>query len=138
MSVDVLLFLHVLSAMVAVGALLLAATALAGAWRADDAAAMHLGYRALLWGALPAWIVMRVVAQFLLEEGDYDEEQTWVGLGFMTSELGLLLIIVATVLAGLSVRRAAGGGRVKAAAVLVGIVVVLSLVAIFAMTTKPT
>ena len=135
---DVLLFLHVLGAMVAVGALLLAATALVGAWRADDAAALRLGYRALLWGALPAWIVMRVFAQFLLDESGYSDDVSWVGMGYMTSELGLLLLIVATVLAGLSARSASGGGRARAAVVLVGVVLALALLAIFAMTTKPT
>jgi hypothetical protein len=134
------MFLHVLGAMVAVGALLLAATALVGAWRADDAAALRLGYRALLWGALPAWIVMRVFAQLVLDHDDspYTDDDSWVGIGYMTSELGLLLLIVATVLAGLSVRRSAAGGRNRAAVVLVGVVLALSLLAIFAMTTKPT
>ena len=131
------MFLHVLAAMVAVGALLLAATALVAAWRADDAAAMRLGYRALLWGALPSWLLMFVFAQFLLDESGYSDDETWVGIGFGTSDLGLLLIVISTVLSGLSVRRAAGGARIRAAAVLVGIVLALALVAVWAMTTKP-
>ncbi len=131
------MFLHVLGAMVAVGGLLLAATSLATAWRSDDAGALRLTYRALLWVALPAWIVMRVFAQFLLDESGYSDEEGWVGMGYMTSELGLLLIIAATVLAGLSVRRAQGGGRIRAAGVGVGIVLALALLAFFAMTTKP-
>lgn len=135
---DVALFLHVLGAMVMVGALLLAAMSLVGAWRAEDAAAMHLGYRALLWGALPAWLVMRVFGQVTMSAGDYDEDQAWIGVGFGTSELGFVLLVIATVLSGMSVRRAAGGGRIRAAAVLVGIVIALSLIAIWAMTTKPT
>jgi hypothetical protein len=136
-SVDVPFFLHVLGAMVVVGALLLAGTALAGAWRGDDAASLRLGYRALLFAALPAWLVMRVAAQWLLEEGDYDDEQAWVGVGFGVSEVSLLLLIAATVLAGMSVRRAEAGGRVRAAAVIVGILIVLYVIAIWAMTTKP-
>ena len=135
---DVPLFFHVLGAMVMVGALLLAATSLVAAWRADDGGALRLGYRALLYGALPAWLVMRVFAQITLEESPFDDEETWVGLGFMTSEVGFVLQVAATVLAGLSVRRAAGGTRVRVAVVLVGLVLVLNLVAIWAMTTKPT
>ncbi len=131
------LFLHVLGAMVMVGALLLATTSLVSAWRTDDAAAMRLGYRALLYAALPAWLVMRVFAQITLAESPFEDDETWVGLGFMTSELGFLLQVAATVLAGLSVRRAAGGGRVRVAVVLVGLVLALNLVAIWAMTTKP-
>lgn len=131
-------FLHVFGAMVMVGALLLAVTSLVTAWRADDLGSMRLGYRALLWGALPAWLVMRVFGQVLLDEGGYDEEAAWVGTGFGASEVGLLFLVAATVLAGLSVRRAAGGTRIRAAVVCVGIMLLLSLIAIFAMTTKPT
>ena len=124
--------------MVMVGALLLAVTSLVTAWRADDVGAMRLGYRALLWGALPAWLVMRVFAQVLLEDGGYDEDQAWIGVGFGTSEVGFVFLVAATVLAGLSVRRSAGGGKIRAAVVCVGIMLLLSLIAIFAMTTKPT
>ena len=138
MSVDVPFFLHVLGAMVLVGALLLSATALAGAWRGDDATSLRLGYRSLLLAALPAWLVMRVAAQWLLEEGNYDEDQAWIGVGFGVSELSLLLLVAATVLTGISVRRAEAGGRVRAAVVIVGILLVLYLIAIWAMTTKPT
>ena len=134
---EIPLFLHVLGAMVLVGALLLAATALAGSWRSGDAAGIRLGYRALLLGALPSWLVMRVFAQITLDQSAFDDEEAWVGIGFGTSELSLLLLIAATVLAGMSARRASAGGRVRAAVVLVGIVLALSLVATWAMTTKP-
>lgn len=133
---EIPLFVHVLSAMVLVGAVLLAGTALAGAWRAGDAAAMRLGYRSLLLAALPAWLVMRVSAQWLLDESGFSDDDTWVGIGFMTSETSVLLLIAATVLAGRSVRRAQAGGRVRAAVILLGIVLALYLVAIYAMTTK--
>ncbi|HEV2999135.1 MAG TPA: hypothetical protein VGW75_00245 [Solirubrobacteraceae bacterium] len=134
---EIPLFVHVLSAMVLVGAVLLAATSLAGAWRTGDAAAVRLGYRSLLLAALPAWVVMRASAQWLLAESPFDDDETWVGIGFMTSETSFLLLIAATVLAGLSVRRAQAGGRVRAAVVLVGIALALFLVAIYAMTAKP-
>ena len=137
---DVWFFLHVGGAMVLVGALLLSASALVGAWRADDAGNLRLGYRALLVGALPAYLVMRISAQLLVGDEQYEasEEDAWVGVGYATSELGLLLMIVATVLAGISVKRSAGGGRVRAATILIGLVVGLYLITIWAMTTKPT
>ena len=138
MDLELPFFLHVLGAMVLVGSLLLAATALVGAWRADDGAALRLGYRALLLGALPSWLVMRVAAQWLADEGGYDDDATWIGIGYMTSESTLLLLIAATVLAGMSARRAQAGGRVRAAVILVGIVIAVYLVTIWAMTTKPT
>jgi hypothetical protein len=131
------LFVHVLAAMTLAGAVLLAATALAAAWRSGDAAAVRLGYRALLLAALPAWVVMRASAQWVLDESPFDDGDAWIGIGFATSEGSLPLLVVATVLAGLSARRAAGGGRVRAAAVLAGIVLGLYVVTIWAMTTKP-
>ncbi len=134
---EIPVFLHVLGAMVLMGALLLAATVLVGAWRSEDAAAVRLGYRSLLLVALPSWLVMRVTGQWALAESPFDDEEAWIGVGFAASEGGFVLMVAATVLAGISVRRAAGGGRVRAAVVLVGIVLALMLAAILAMTTKP-
>ena len=134
---EIPLFLHVLGAMVMTGATLLALTSLASAWRTEDTAALRLGYRALLLGALPGWLVMRVFAQITLDQSAFEEDEAWIGFGFGSSELGFVLMVVATVLAGVSVRRAAAGGRVRAAAILVGIVLALSLVAVWAMTAKP-
>ena len=48
------LFLHVLGAMVMVGALVLALGYLVGAWRGQSADSLRLGYRVLLLGAIPA------------------------------------------------------------------------------------
>ena len=131
------LFFHVLGAMVMTGGTLLALTALASAWRADDASALRLGYRALLYAALPGWLVMRVFAQLTLDKSPYDDDAGWVGIGFITSEPGLLLLIAATVLAGLSAKRAAGGTRVRVAVVLTALLLVTYAVTIWAMTTKP-
>ena len=134
---EIPLFLHVLGAMVLVGALVLATTALLAASRSGEAAALRLAYRSLLIGALPAWLVMRVAAQWVLEESAFEDDEAWIGIGFGTSELSLLLLIAATVLAGLSARRRAAGGRVRAAVLLVGVVLALYVVAVWAMTTKP-
>ncbi|MDQ3739812.1 MAG: hypothetical protein M3389_02600 [Actinomycetota bacterium] len=131
------LFFHVLGAMVMTGATLLALTALAAAWRSDDAGALRLGYRALLLGALPGWLVMRVFAQITLDESPFDEDSAWVDIGFIASEPFLLPLVAATVLAGVSARRAAGGTRVRVAVALSALLLVVYAVAIWAMTTKP-
>lgn len=136
------LFLHVLAALVLVGALVMVAASLAGA-SGGGAAAVRLSYRGLLLAALPAWIVMRVSAQWLLSEENLGEESPgWVDIGFMTSESTLLLLIAATVCAGVGARRAGRGaapgtGLSRAALVLVGIVLIAYLITIWAMTTKP-
>jgi phage shock protein PspC (stress-responsive transcriptional regulator) len=132
------LFLHILGAMVLVGGLVLAATALFGAWRQGDAAILRTGYRALLIGVIPGWLVMRIAAEWILsKEHLEDAKLTWVDIGFSTAEPGLLFIIIATVLAGLAARRGSSGTGVRVAAVLVSILIVAYLVAIWAMTTKP-
>lgn len=141
---DLPLFLHVLGAALLVGALLLAATSLVSTWRGGTIASVRLGYKALLVVALPAWIVMRVSAQWIAsKEGVEDSEAAWIGIGYMTSEAGLLVMIVATVLAGLAVRRAgreeASGEPVQArvATALVGVLLLAYLIAVWTMTTKP-
>ena len=141
------LFLHVLGAFAMTGALVLAATYLVPAWRSGSLESLRLGYRTMQVGVLPAFIVMRVGAEWLYSKekiGDLPEEPDWTGIGYMASDIGFLLLVVGTVVAGVGVRRAraageaggAQGGRV--AAVAVGITLVLYVLAIWAMTTKPT
>ena len=137
------LFLHVLAALVLVGVLVLVAVSLAGISRSGSAAAVRLSFRSLLFAALPAWIVMRFSAQWLLSEENLDEEAPgWVDIGFITSESTLLLLIAATVCAGVAARRAGrgaepGAGVSRAVVILLGISLLAYLVAIWAMTTKP-
>jgi hypothetical protein len=64
------LLVHVLGAMLLVGALVLAGSALLFAWRGGDASLVRLGYRSLLLGALPAWVLMRVGAEWIASKED--------------------------------------------------------------------
>ncbi|MDX6697770.1 MAG: hypothetical protein QOE65_1167 [Solirubrobacteraceae bacterium] len=141
---DLPLFLHILGAITLVGGLILAGTALAGAWSGAAPAASRLGYRALLLAALPGWIVMRGAAQWIADKEGYTADKvktpSWVDIGFITSEPGLLFLIAATVLAAMASRRAPeGGGRGqgRAAAVLVGLLILAYCFTMWAMTTKP-
>jgi uncharacterized membrane protein len=137
------LFLHILGAMVLVGTLALVAASLVGAWRGGSAAAVRLGFRSLLVAALPAWIVLRVTAEWLVSEENLDEDPPgWIDVGYMTSDTTFLLLIAATVCAGLASRRVGRGegpgtGLNRAVVVLVGIALVAYVVAIWAMATKP-
>jgi hypothetical protein len=143
-DVNLPLFLHVLSAIMLVGVLVLVAASVAGASRDGSAAAIRLGFRSLLVAGLPAWIVMRLTGQWLLSEEELDQDPpVWVDIGTTTSETTLLLLIAATVCAGVAARRAArgaasGDGLGRAVVVLVAISVLAYLVVIWAMTTKPT
>jgi hypothetical protein len=132
------LFVHVLSAMVLFGAVVLAVVTVAG----NSQAGLRLGFRSLLLGAIPAWIAMRLSAQWIASEenllDDDVEVPAWIDIGFITSEASLLVVVAATVCAGIAARRGRGGGLRTATLVLVGITVVAYVVAIWAMTTKPT
>jgi hypothetical protein len=143
-SWDLPLFLHILSAMALVGATTLAVASLAGAWRSGSLALTRLGYRALLLGVIPSWIVMRLSAQWIADkEGLEDADLTWVDIGFMASEPVFLLVIIATVLAGVAMRRAGRGDAAgpsvgaRVATGLVAFALLAYLVAVWAMTTKP-
>jgi hypothetical protein len=140
------LFLHVLGAMVLVGALVLVAVSLVGARGRAGAVSLRLGYRALLLGALPAWIVMRGAGEWIASKEnltDLDPTPTWLDLGYMLSEPTFLLLIVSTILAAIASRRAARADGAptatlaNVATVLVAISLVAYVVAIWAMTTKP-
>ncbi|HLM25953.1 MAG TPA: hypothetical protein VK304_03195 [Thermoleophilaceae bacterium] len=138
-------FTHVLGAMLLMGALVVVFAASVQAKRGDTPFLLRLAFRGLLLGALPAWVLMRVGAQWAYSEGSYDAARTepgWIGFGFITSELGLLLLIAATVVAGLASRRLSRG-EASAGALqpwsqgLVGVLIVLYVVTIFAMSAKP-
>jgi hypothetical protein len=132
---SIALFVHILGAMLLVGALALVLVALAG----RD---LRLGYRALLLGVLPGWIVMRGGAEWIAEKehvNDLDPTPSWVDIGYSISDPLLLFIIIATVCTGLAARRQQQGGRLRGTAlVLTGIMLLACVVAIWAMSTKPT
>jgi hypothetical protein len=143
-SWDFPLFVHVLGAMLLVGSLVLAGSALVFAWRGGEGAMVRLGYRSLLLGVVPGWIVMRLGAGWIAsKEHLEDSKLSWIGIGFTTADGGAVVIIVATVLAAFAWRRTArsenpgGSGLGRAAAVLVGVLLVAYVFTLWAMTTKP-
>ena len=148
-SWDFPLFLHVLGAMVLVGALVTAAYFLFAARRDGTLESLRTGYRTLLFAGIPAYLVMRIGAEWIADkEGwtDVDSPPDFIDIGYMTSDPGALLIIISTVLAGLAVRRATqaesggeatAGTGVAVAGWLTTLTIVAFVVAIWAMTTKP-
>ena len=139
-----LLFIHVFGAMLLVATMVLAIYSLVLARRRGDEPATRFAFRTLFMGVLPAYIVMRVGAQLIVDKEKLsDSKATWIGLGFSISDAGALLLLVTLLLAGLSARSAKGGTavagakRLRVATILSGILVVAYVVAIYAMTTKP-
>jgi len=137
------LLLHVLGAMVLVALLAIAAVVLSVALRSDDRAeALRLAFRTLLIGAIPAYLVMRVGAEWVAsKEKLEDVDFAWVDIGYMVADIGLLILIVMTVLTGIASRRARQGGTpsalVKWANGLTLFLIVAYGVALWAMATKP-
>ncbi len=145
---DLPLFLHVLGALVLTGALALCSTFLFGAARDGSTARLRLALRTLTIGVIPAWIVLRVGAEWIAYKediADLDETPSWIDIGYMASDVGFLLLVVAGLLGWRTLRRsrafdgaaAAPSKAVRVASILIAVVLVLNVVAIWAMTTKP-
>jgi hypothetical protein len=138
------LFLHVFGAMVLVGALGLSAVSLIAAWSSGSPALIRLGYKTLFYGALPGYIVFRIGAEWIADkEGLSDSNLTWIGIGYGVSDMGFLLLLISLIVGGVSVRRMNRGSEPSAISArvvtgLVSVVLVAYLVAVWAMSVKPT
>ena len=98
--------------MVFVGVLAAVAVILAASRGSGDVpAALRLAFRTLLLGGIPSYILMRGAAEWIASEEDVDEDAAWIGIGYIVTDAGLLILIALTVLAGLASRRAARGGE---------------------------
>ena len=140
-SVDLPLFLHVLGSLTLIGAVVLALLALSGIWRGGTDA-WRLAYRSIVWVAIPAWFVMRLTAQWLLDEqGLEDAELEWIDIGFAVAEPMLLLLVLAGVISRVKKNSAERGDRPgwggRIATGLVSTCLLGLLFALWAMTTKP-
>jgi uncharacterized membrane protein len=142
---DLPLFIHVLGAFTLVGALVTAATFLFAARHDGSLAFVRNGFRCLLLAALPAFIATRVGAQWIAdEEGLDDADVAFVEIGYISTDVGLLVLLGATIAAGIAVRRAGradGGdprGGAAIAAWLVTLLIAVYAVVIWLMATKPT
>lgn len=136
---NVPLFLHVLGAMTLVGAVTAAVVAqLAPTSPSYGDMLRRFSFRTLLLAAVPAYIVMRIGAEWMYskEFGDGADDPTWIGIGYMTADIGALLLLIALVMAGIASRKSKPGlGR--AAGVLAAIALAAWLVAVWAMGAKP-
>jgi hypothetical protein len=144
-EVNLPLFLHVLGAMLLVGALLAVAVAVVLDWQRPGTALSLT--RFALWtvplGVLPAWVLMRTGAQWTEAKENLPEaveDSTWLEIGYVTADGGAVLILVSIVLSVIGLRKLrGGGGRGLGRAVGVISIVLLAayLVAVWAMSTKP-
>jgi hypothetical protein len=145
-DVNLPLFLHVLGAMLLVGALLAVSTSLLasrGREPATERALTRFGLWTLFVGVVPAYVLMRVGAQWTEAAEDLPdavEDSTWLGIGYVTADAGALLIVVSGVLAGMGLRRLRfdrGVGFGRAVGVIAAFLLVAYVIATWAMSAKP-
>ena len=131
------LFLHVLGAVVLFGGVFSVAVLSVTALRREQHAFLlrRLAFTAMLLLVWPAYVVMRAAAQWVLtREGLDDSSPGWVGVGFVVSDAGIVVLLLLTLLGWLALRRPRAGTALAGLSVLY----VLALgVAWFAMSAKP-
>jgi hypothetical protein len=145
---DFPLFLHVLGATILVGGIVTAFGMQVLAWQRSEPAGVlaftRLGFWALVTVALPGYIVMRVGAQWIYSKEGWtgDNDPSWLGIGFLTGDVGALVLLIAILFSGLGLRRLrrSGGSSsalARIATPLSALLLIGYLVAVWAMTAKP-
>ena len=136
------LFLHVLGAMILVGGLLTGASSLAFA--RGEARFLRFGYWSLLAVSLPGWILMRAGAEWIASREGWTKSgvpsPTWLDIGALLGDLGGLVLLVSLVVGGIGVyrlREGKGSGLLRATLVLAILLLGAYVVAVWAMTGKP-
>ena len=132
------LFLHVLGAMTTFGAVLTAVLVSVVAWKRPDAAFLRRAALRTLLLAIPFYLLLRVFGQIIYnreKDAFGGNDPTWVGIGFIVSDLGLLLLLVSIGCAFWWTRSGKPvAGRVVT--VLTSVVLVMLTVAMLAMSGK--
>jgi hypothetical protein len=137
------LLLHVSGAMILVAGVLTATSALVVA--RGEASILRVGYRALLIVALPGFIAMRASAEWIADKEGFNAkgapEPDWLGVGYIVSDLGALLLIIALIVGGIGssrMRKGEGGQGLLRATLVISIVLLVAFtIAIWAMSAKP-
>jgi hypothetical protein len=139
---DLPLFLHVLGAIALTGATAAAAVlALAAVRQTDTGRAALLGrltFRTLLLAALPAFVLMRAAAEWINSKEDVPGDPTWLGLGYVVSDAGFVLLVLLTIVTGIATRGGrAGAWPTRVVTVVAPLYLAALAVAVWAMTAKP-
>ena len=143
---DLPLFLHVLGALTLIGTLALTSAFLFATWRDGSPANLRLALRSLTLGVIPSWLFLRVGAEWLADKegyADIDKPPAWINIGYIVGDLSFLLIVITSLLGWFTLRRTRAGvtaepsQAARTASVLIALLLVLNLVALWAMTTQP-
>jgi hypothetical protein len=144
-SWNLALFVHVAGAMILVGGLVTAAGAGMLGWREESAGLRRFSALTLFAVALPGWLVMRAGAEWIYSKEGWDKvpdnlTPTWLDMGYLTADIGGIILLIALILGGIGVRKARSGGGtalLKTSTVLAAVLVVIYVVAVWAMGGKP-
>lgn len=144
-SVDLAVFVHVAGSMILVVGLVTAAGAGIVGWRDESGALRRFSALTLFAVALPGWIVMRVGAEWAYSRESWDKvpsklQPSWLGIGFLTADIGGIVLLIALGLGGVGIRRTrSGGGTVllRASTALAAILIGVYAVSVWAMGGKP-
>ena len=134
------LLLHIAGAAVFFGAVL---TAAASSLTVDRTAhpdlLRRIAFRSLLFVALPAYILMRVGAEWIYskEFGDAEEDPAWIDIGYIIADIGVLVFLATLALAGVGSWKN-NSGLSRASGVVGALLLVGLVVAVWAMGAKPT
>jgi hypothetical protein len=134
-SWDFPLFLHVLGAVLLVGAT--AANALAASRAGHSLLLRRVAFGTLIAVAIPAWVLMRVAGQWIESKEDIEGDPTWLGLGYIVGDVGLVILLVTTVISWWSIRRPERRWPAQAVTALASLYLIALLVAMWAMSGKP-
>jgi len=132
---DLPLFLHVLGAVALVGAV--AAVAVAAWGSLDSPLLRRVAFWTLLTVVLPAWVLMRLAGGWIDSKEDIPGDPTWLGIGFAVGDIGLIVLVVATIVGWWSARRMQQRWAAQLLTVLASLYLVALLMAMFAMSGKP-
>jgi hypothetical protein len=134
---DVPVFVHVLGAMLLTACVVTGVAALAAtrARSAADAILVRIGAWSLT-AAVPSYALMRGGAEWARSREPFPRDTEWIGIGYVIADAGTVVLLFALALAWIAVRRASTTSA-RAAAILAALLAAAYLVAVWAMTTKP-
>jgi uncharacterized cupredoxin-like copper-binding protein len=142
---DFPVLLHIVGATIVFGALLASVCSLALA--RGQIRMFRIGYFALLFVALPGWILMRLSGEWIYRKQGWNDvpdqlqDPTWLRIGFGVADWGGLLFLIALIIGGVAVLRMrsgkSGAGLLKLTMSIAVVLAVGYVGAVWAMTGKP-
>lgn len=143
---DFPVLLHIVGATIVFGALLASATSLALA--RGEVRLLRLGYYSLLFVALPGMALMWGAGEWIYHKQGWSKLPTnvrdvdWLTIGFVVGDYGGLFFIAALIVGGVGILRLRNGrgdaGLLKLTMAMALVLAVAYVVAVWAMTGKPT